>query len=82
MTTMHDEHYVEFWYADDKAVSVELVKAFPRGGDMYWVPDKGTSASKDLSLFDTRGEAVARVRGICANDVSKANMKLARAEKL
>lgn len=76
------EHIVELWYADDNEVTANLVKAYQRDGDSYWVPSKGSMATKGYRVFDTRPEAVAKVRSVVSGRLAQAQTAMAKAEKL
>ncbi len=82
MTTTDTDHFVELWYADEHAVTVEQVRAYTRPNNGYWIPEKGVSTTKGHGLHDTRGEAVAWVRGKLALALNEMQKKVALVEKL
>ncbi len=73
---------VELWYIDLMDHSVSLLKAFPRMGDTYWVPNKGTSARLGHTLFEDRANAIAEAKKIISNEMHALEAELRALEQL
>lgn len=76
-----NERAVELWYVTPESYEVELVTAYARQGDYFWVPSKGYSVALGVTVFRDERVAVDTAMGRLAQLIASHQAQYRRLER-